>query len=434
MTLLATEKPARVLLIAPERSYRTGAFVHAAQTLGIELVVASFGEACLANRYGGLALNRESQTEALDTISRAVAERPFSAILASDDETVALAGMAAERNGLPGNPADAIKALTSKFHFRRFCQSTDILAPRFIALDSKNLDRGAPPGVHYPCVAKPASLSASRGVIRCDNPEDLDRALKRIHRLLHSEGKLGKEAVLVEDYIDGFEYAVDGLVNRGSLQVLAIFEKPDPMAGPFFEETIYLTPPRLSHRVSDQVIDSLEILCRKLGITEGAVHAEVRINSSGVWFLEIAGRTVGGRCGRILEFQTGCSLEELVLANAVRLPVIAGESTGSCGVMMIPVIQGGVLRRVEGISTARRVRDIIDVEIDIREGQILVPWPEGCAYPGFIFARAQTVADVERALRAAHRCLNFVLAPQWPITTGHQVFNGLSQLGIKDSI
>ena len=417
MTLLPTEKKPRTLLIAPDRSYRTGAFVLAAQKLGIELVVASFGEACLASRSGGLALNRESQVEALDTISRAVAESPFAAILASDDETVGLAGVAAERNGLPGNSADAIKAQTSKIHFRRLCQSNETQCPEFISLDSKNLERGAPAGVHYPCVAKPAMLSASRGVIRCDNPGELSRALKRIHSLLYSEGKLGEDVVLVEDYIDGLEYAVDGLLKRGRLQVLAIFEKPGPMAGPFFEETIYLTPPRLSHKVTGQVIGALENLCRKLGICEGALHAELRINSSGVCFLEIAGRTVGGRCGRILEFQTGCSLEELVLANAARLPAAVGESTGSSGVMMIPVTQGGVLRRVEGISAARREPGIIDVEIDVREGQILVPWPEGCAYPGFIFARAGTVADVERALRAAHRCLNFVLAPQLPTTT-----------------
>ena len=423
MTLLSTEKKRRALLIAPDRSYRTGAFVLAAQKLGIELVVASFGDACLASRSGGLALNRESGAEALDTISRAVAENPFAAILASDDETVALAGAAAERNGLPGNPAHAIKALTSKIHFRRFCQSNDTQGPGFIALDSKSLDQGVPSGIHYPCVAKPATLSASRGVIRCDNPGELSRALKRIHSLLHSEGKLGEEAVLVEDYIDGLEYAVDGLLKNGRLQVLAIFEKPEPMVGPFFEETIYLTPPRLSHKATDQVIAALDKLCRKLGICEGPLHAELRINSSGVWFLEIAGRTVGGRCGRILEFQTGCSLEELVLANAVRLPAAVGQSTGSCGVMMIPVTQGGVLRRVEGISAARRVPDIIDVEIDVREGQILVPWPEGCAYPGFIFARAGSVADVERALRAAYRCLDFVLAPQLPITTGSQAFN-----------
>jgi GNAT superfamily N-acetyltransferase len=428
LTLLSIEKKRRALLIAPDRSYRTGAFVLAAQKLGIELVVASFGEACLASRSGGLALNRESQAEALDTISRAVAENPFAAILASDDETVGLAGIAAERNGLPGNSADAIKALTSKIHFRRFCQFNDTQGPGFVALDSKNLDRGAPPGVHYPCVAKPAMLSASRGVIRCDNPEELSRALKRIHSLLYSEGKLGEDVVLVEDYIDGLEYAVDGLLKRGRLQVLAIFEKPDPMAGPFFEETIYLTPPRLSHKVAGQVIAALENLCRKLGICEGALHAELRINSSGVWFLEIAGRTVGGRCGRILEFQTGRSLEELVLANATRLPAAVGESTGSSGVMMIPVTQGGVLRRVEGISAARRVPDIVDVEIDVREGQILVPWPEGCAYPGFIFARAGTVADVERALRAAHRCLNFVLAPHLPATTALQESNHRSKI------
>jgi hypothetical protein len=420
LTLLPTEKKPRALLIAPDRSYRTGAFVLAAQKLGVELVVASFGEACLASRSGGLALNRKSQTDALDTISRAVAENPFAAILASDDETVGLAGVAAERNGLPGNSADAIKAQTSKIHFRRLCQSNETQCPEFISLDSKNLERGAPAGVHYPCVAKPAMLSASRGVIRCDNPGELSRALKRIHSLLYSEGKLGEDVVLVEDYIDGLEYAVDGLLKRGRLQVLAIFEKPGPMAGPFFEETIYLTPPRLSHKVTGQVIGSLEILCRKLGICEGALHAELRINSSGVWFLEIAGRTVGGRCGRILEFQTGCSLEELVLANAARLPAAVGESTGSSGVMMIPVTQGGVLRRVEGISAARREPGIVDVEIDVREGQILVPWPEGCAYPGFIFARAGTVADVERALRAAHRCLNFVLAPQLPTTTALQ--------------
>ncbi|MCP4828228.1 MAG: ATP-grasp domain-containing protein [Proteobacteria bacterium] len=402
------------MLIAPERSYHTGAFIAAAQTLGIRLVVASFGGACLAPVEGGLRLPSHSAEAALDLIAQECRRHPYGAILGSDDATVALAARAARDQGLPANGAQALKVSVDKLAFRQRCQQQGIRTPRFFVVEPGKTAQQALTGLPFPCVAKPTGLSASRGVIRCDDRAQLHAALARIRGLLKTEGKLAGAQILVEEYIDGEEFAIEALVREGRVDVLAIFEKPDRLAGPFFEETIYLTPPRLGEERVGQITTGLAELCQKLGFFHGPVHAEVRVNADELWFIEIASRTVGGRCGRLVEFQTGVRLESLVLANALGLPQSVTQSEDVCGVMMIPVPKGGLLRRVEGISAARAVAGIVDVEIDAREGQFLVPWPEGCAYPGFIFSRSHAFHTALAALREAHRHLQFVFAPTFP--------------------
>jgi biotin carboxylase len=270
--------------------------------------------------------------------------------------------------------------------------------------------------MHFPCVLKPVALAASRGVIRANNVDELTLAAARIQVLLARAGLREaeeRETILVEEFIPGFEVAVEGMLTQGELEILTIFDKPDPLDGPYFEETYYITPSRLEAPVQRALRETISSACAAYGLREGPIHAECRINGEGVWILEVAARTIGGLCGRLLRSSTGLSLEELVLLHAVGERPEINSETGGAGVLMIPIPQAGILRRVEGVLAAGKVPYIEEVVIHVREGYELVPLPEGSSYLGFIFARAPSAAQAEAALRAAHACLRVVVMPLW---------------------
>jgi biotin carboxylase len=272
--------------------------------------------------------------------------------------------------------------------------------------------------VDYPCVVKPVALSASRGVIRADDPGETVAACERIQRIIHREsvpGSFEASHVLLETFVSGPEIALEGLLYAGRLSVLAIFDKPDPLEGPFFEETYYITPTRHDATVRQCIVESVTAACRALGLQEGPVHAEVRLDGSAAVILEVAARTIGGDCARLLQFGTGHGLEDLVIAHALGRPLPIEPQEGAAGVLMIPISTAGILRRIEGITRARAVPYIEDIVISIREGYELVPLPEGGSYLGFIFAHAPTPEQAEAALRQAHDMLRVVVAPLLPL-------------------
>jgi biotin carboxylase len=274
----------------------------------------------------------------------------------------------------------------------------------------------------FPCVLKPLLLSGSRGVIRVDTPETFVEVFYRIGRILQHSPDLAPsddpdaQRILVESYIPGVEVALEGLLVHGDLRVLAIFDKPDPLEGPYFEETIYVTPSRLPEGIQQAIIDTAEQATRAIGLSEGPVHAELRINNDGPWVIEVAGRSIGGLCSRTLQFGLGISLEELILRQALRLDIDTLEQCGQAsGVMMLPIPEGGIFERVEGVEAACQVEGIENMVITAKKGEILKPLPEGGGYPGFLFARGTTPAFVEQALRNAYDCLRLRIKEELPL-------------------
>jgi biotin carboxylase len=275
-------------------------------------------------------------------------------------------------------------------------------------------------------VLKPLALSASRGVIRANNTQEFINAFKEIQSLLHSPGirvtpQETSDFLQVEEYIDGEEIAVEGVVDRGRLKVLAMFDKPDPLVGPYFEESIYVTPSRLPLETQAEIMEVLRRAVQALGLYHGPLHAELRINSQGPWILEVAARSIGGLCSRALRFHLSggseaISLEELIIRLAIGEDVeTIRREEASSGVMMIPVPRAGVFQRVEGLDEARHTPGIEDIIITARPNQNLIPLPRGTSYPGFIFVRGHTPEFVEQALRDAHHKLRFVLSPVLPV-------------------
>ncbi|MFQ5994436.1 MAG: ATP-grasp domain-containing protein [Acidiferrobacterales bacterium] len=408
----------RILVIAPHNSYRTGSFLEAARKLDIDVLVASEGHYTLASTdAAGLRIDLHDTQSAVRTVLNESLRHPFTGIIGTDDPTTELAALVAEQLSLPHNPPSAVRLARRKDLARRHLLEQGLPVPRHQVIDLHASLASQAELLRFPCVVKPLELSASRGVIRANDFDQFTRACARLERLLASEDVNERDCVLAEDFVPGREVAIEGMLTDGALEALAIFDKPDPLDGPFFEETYYTTPSRLTAATQGVILQTVQRACAAYGLQEGPIHAECRINDKGVWLLEIAARTIGGLCGRLLRFGTGYMLEELVISHAVGAPIAPIPRNEAAGVLMIPVPGAGILRRVEGVFAAQRVPYIEEVAIQIREGYELVPWPEGSSYPGFIFARAPTPGQAEAALRKAHRHLNFVIAPLWKGTT-----------------
>jgi len=400
-----------VLLLMPSTSYRARDFLAAAAALGVGVVVGSDHRQVLARFAHG----RSVQVDLGDT-ARAVAQivahaarTPLAAILGTDDESAVLAAAAARALGLAHNAPEAVTAARDKYRFRCLLRDAGMPGPDFRLVELPDGPAQAAPQLRYPCVVKPRSLSASRGVIRADDAPSFLDACRRAAAILAGVDRFADDAhrhtLLVEDYLPGAEIAVEALLDDGRLHVLALLDKPDPMTGPFFEETLLVTPSRLPPASQRAAIATLGAAARALGLRHGPLHAELRVAAAQATLLEIAPRSIGGLCSRALRFGADASLETLILYQALGLPVDTAAAGGASGVLMLPIPGAGRLLGVDGVAAARQVPGVEDIVIGIAPGEALVPLPEGGRYPGFVFARAATPAGVEQALRTAQACL-----------------------------
>jgi biotin carboxylase len=403
----------RVLLLMTTTTYRATSFLEAAGTLEIPAVVGSDRRQSLAsaNPGGHLTLDFARPAEATREIVEFHGRYPIRAVLAADDDGVILAAHAAEALALRHHPLTAVRAARNKHRMREVLRDAGVASPRFDRLFVDDDPRRHASEVSYPCVLKPLHLSASRGVIRADDPESFVSAFGRIAAILGrpeivARGGRSTRSVLVESFIPGAEVALEGVVTDGRLRVLALYDKPDPMDGPFFEETLLVTPSRHPETVRRDAAVTAQRAVAALGLGHGPVHVEMRINENGAWIVEAAPRSIGGLCSRTLRFGDGLSLEALLLRHALGLGIEGMErESAAAGVMMIPIPRPGVLRAVEGRGEAERVPAVEEVRISIPLDHEIVPPPEGDRYLGFIFSRASTPEAVETALREAHRCL-----------------------------
>ena len=409
----------RVILLTPSLTYRATAFLEAAARLDLEVVRGLDMPSPLAKYWHPtLPLDFRAPDRAVRDLVRFARANPVRAILSVDDAATVIAARACAELGLSHNPPDAAAAARDKYLMRQALDRGKVPGARWRHYATDSDPEAIAHEVEYPCVVKPTQLSGSQGVIRADTPDQFIAAFRRSRAIVLATGgkpgMAGAGHLLVEEYIPGAEVVLEGLLAQGRLHTLALFDKPDPLVGPFFEETIYTMPSRHSESGQQAITECCAAACAALGLREGPVHAEFRVNERGPWVLEVAARSIGGLCSRILRFGAGTvSLEELILSHAVGRPLPYERDPRAGGVMMIPIPGAGVLRAVEGLEEARSVPGIEEIEITLPLKHNLVPLPEGSSYLGFIFARANSPAEAEAALRAAHRHLRFVVSPHY---------------------
>lgn len=410
-----TARP-RVALLSSPSTYRARAFCDAAARLGLEVVrvIDTPRELGVESACDTLMPVDFAETEAaVAALTAAFREQPVAAVLSLDDSATLLAARVAAALGMPHNDPDAALAARDKWVMRETLRRGGVPVPEFRRYPLSTDPASIAGAISFPVVVKPTTLSGSRGVIRANDASELAEAWRRSRQIVLREGEtLDGGALLIERYLPGIEVALEGLLTAGRLQTLALFDKPDPLEGPFFEETIYVTPSRLSAAMQAAISRRTAEAAAALGLREGPVHAELRINDEGIWLIEMAGRSIGGLCSTVLEFGAGISLEEVILRHAAGLELPSTERAGeAAGVMMIPIPRRGMLRDVAGIEAAAAVPGITGIEITAPRNQPLTPLPEGASYLGFIFARAASPEVVEQALRDAHGLLSFRIEP-----------------------
>lgn len=405
------QTPQRIMLLTTVRSYRLEAFRIAAARLGVDVITGIDLPAELADQWpDAVPLTFNQVEESAQRIAEHAGGQPLSAILSVDDSGSLVAAAASSALGLPHNDPAAALAARDKSLMRRMLRDGGIPVPWFREFTTADDPAAVAALAPYPCVVKPVNLNGSRGVMRADTPAELADAIIRLTRLIGESSE--PRPYLVESFIPGIEVALEGMLDHGDLTVLALFDKPDPLDGPFFEETLYVTPSSLADSIQADIETTTAAAARALGLVAGPIHAELRVNDDSVWIIEIAGRSIGGLCSQVLRFGIDASLEELVIRQAAGLSL--GDTSRpdrAAGVMMIPIPEAGLLREVLGVDEAAAVPLIESVEITARLNYPLVPLPEGDSYLGFIFARGDNPGEVEAALRRAHACLKFRIDP-----------------------
>ena len=429
---ITTTERKTLLILCSTTGYQTRAFVEAAEKMGLAVAFGSDRCKRLDDPWqdGALAVRFEHSDESARLIVERASSSRIDGIVSLGDRPTPTAARASRALQLPHHPPEAADICRDKYLSRERLREAGLNVPAFIRYvigsnPNEVLVSGDAP-IPFPCVLKPLALSGSRGVIRANTPQEFAVAFERIRALLASRDvqvlrEDTSHFIQAETYVDGVEIAVEGLVDRGRLQVLAIFDKPDPLTGPYFEETIYVTPSRLPPETQATVAWTLERAVRALGLYHGPLHAELRLNSGGVWVMEVATRSIGGLCSRALRFHWPgapnlISLEELIIRLALGEPIhdVRREEQAS-GVMMIPIPEAGIFENVEGVERAMQTPGVEDIQITAKPSQKLVPLPEGASYLGFIFARGNSPDFVEDALRQAHGKLRFVIQPALPV-------------------
>ena len=409
---------ATVLLLIPSHSYRTSDFMRAASDLDISVIVGIDTEFIInADQQNVIALNFSDPEEAAEAISEFRPDISFDAILAVDDAGTLVAAKASQMLELPHNSVSSVELTRDKYALRVALSRSKLPSPGyklFEATQSQDELEHIADSIEYPVVLKPRGLSGSQGVIRANTSIEFIDGFNRIKKILKLESSRDEcdadllTTILVEDYVPGPEFAIEGVLDKGNLTVLALFDKPDPLVGPFFEETIYVTPTSYPDDVQSQIISTVQSACGALGLTHGPVHAEVRLDGDKVFLIDLAGRSIGGQCARTLSFGSGLSLEEIILTHAVGDDINQlNRESSAAGVMMIPIPAAGIFQKVSGVDKAEKISGIESVSIVPTSGDELIPLPDGNEYLGFIFAKGTTAQIVEKSLREAHNQLDF---------------------------
>jgi len=409
------QKPGFLLLIAPAKSYRISPYLKAAHALNLKTLIVSNSRYSLMSEIAqGVTVDFTDRRQAETIILESIRDLDIKCVLATDDSCVSLSNQIAKTLNLAHNQSSATLLTHRKDLARKAAQMFGCNTPKYQVLELQHFKQYSS-SVTYPVVVKPLCLSASKGVIRADNEQQFDAACETIDFILSESDVTGYERnhVLVEGYLDGPEFAVDGILINGNFHLLAIFDKPEPLIGPYFEETYYLTPSQLTESNQLALIESVIQYCNAYGLAHGPIHAEARITKDGIFLIELAARTIGGQCGQLIEFSLQQKLEEIVIQGLCGIRPNLLENSLSAGVLMIPVKKPGILKRIEGLTAAMQVEFVKDIEIHIHEGYELVPLPEGSSYLGFIFAQAPTYKQTFDALKKAHQMLNFVTQAIW---------------------
>ncbi len=390
----------KLLLVIPENSYKSNDFVVAAEKLGIDFLIitdseqvsSKFSDTVIINKFDA-ELNKNNLKKLKDVTH----------VLPVDHSALKFSGYLVDLLEVKGNKLESINLSMNKYESRKIFNSLlDIKVNNEII---KNIDDvNTFINKNGTSVLKPIYGTASKSVLKINNVE---KNKEQIEKLMQD---CFDQDLVIEEYIDGKEYALEGTIINSELKKIVIFDKPVEYKHPYFEESIYITPSELSSEAEKRVVSIVDKACKKIGLEDGPVHVEFKINENQIFIIEINPRMIGGLCSRCLSFGLfKVSLEEIILHAFMNNELKNIELLNNyVGVLMIPTPKSGKFISINK-EELENIPNISNVEITVPEGSDLLEPPYGDKYLGFAFSQGIDKKTVNESLLTAMNLANPII-------------------------
>ena len=390
----------KLLLVIPENSYKSNDFVVAAEKLGIDFLIitdseqvsSKFSDTVIINKFDA-ELNKNNLKKLKDVTH----------VLPVDHSALKFSGYLVDLLEVKGNKLESINLSMNKYESRKIFNSLlDIKVNNEII---KNIDDvNTFINKNGTSVLKPIYGTASKSVLKINNVE---KNKEQIEKLMQD---CFDQDLVIEEYIDGKEYALEGTIINSELKKIVIFDKPVEYKHPYFEESIYITPSELSSEAEKRVVSIVDKACKKIGLEDGPVHVEFKINENQIFIIEINPRMIGGLCSRCLSFGLfKVSLEEIILHAFMNNELKNIELLNNyVGVLMIPTPKSGKFISINK-EELEKIPNISNVEITVPEGSDLLEPPYGDKYLGFAFSQGIDKKTVNESLLTAMNLANPII-------------------------
>ena len=390
----------KLLLVIPENSYKSNDFVFAAEKLGIDFMIITDSEQVSSKFSDTVIINKFDAELNKNNIKKL---KDVTHVLPVDHSALKFSGYLVDLLEVKGNKLESINLSMNKYESRKIFNSLlDIKANNEII---KNIDDiNIFINKNGTSVLKPNYGTASKSVLKINNVE---KNKEQIEKLMQD---CFDQDLVIEEYIDGKEYALEGTIINSELKKIVIFDKPVEYKHPYFEESIYITPSELSSEAEKRVVSIVDKACKKIGLEDGPVHVEFKINENQIFIIEINPRMIGGLCSRCLSFGLfKVSLEEIILHAFMNNELKNIELLNNyVGVLMIPTPKSGKFISINK-KELENIQNISNVEITVPEGSDLLEPPYGDKYLGFAFSQGIDKKTVNESLLTAMNLANPII-------------------------
>ena len=245
-------------------------------------------------------------------------------------------------------------------------------------------------------VLKPIYGTASKSVIKIESFQENKVAVEKLMQ------DCSDQDLIIEEFVDGSEYALEGNLINSELNKIVIFDKPINYKEPYFEESIYIAPTGLPDKTQKEIVNLIGKACKKLGLENGPVHVEFKIHNKEIFIIEINPRMIGGLCSRCLSFGLfKTSLEEIALHAFLNNELKSIDLLSNfVGVLMIPTPISGKFISINK-NELESIPNVSGVEITVSENSNLLEPPFGDKYLGFVFSQGDSKEKVMESLTLA---------------------------------
>jgi hypothetical protein len=382
----------KVLLVIPEKSYKSNDFVVAAKRLKIPFSIITDSQQVSERLSDNIIVYNFQKDISLEILEKL---KNITHILPVDHSSLEFAAKLRDLLSATGNSYVSVMNAMDKYKSRTiFNDVTEVKIKNAYINDPKDL-------ITFMSkinigVLKPTRGTASNKVIKVTQ-QNMDQLL--IQNIIKD---CDENELIIEEFIEGDEYAFEGILIDSKLSKFVVFEKPLAFVEPYFEESIYITPSNLSNEIIESVHKRLQKACQKLGLTNGPIHAEFKISNNEVFLIEINPRMIGGLCSRCLSFGLfKQSLEELILLSFSTGKFKKVELLSNyVGVLMLPVPKSGKFISINH-NEIMKIENVSSVDITVSKNTLLQMPPNGERYLGFVFSQGENKSVVMRALESA---------------------------------